>query len=124
MHAKSHEMKVNMKCIIAGLSLAFIGILMSDTYRPYIYQNRIYDFHLADTIGNIVAVPAYALVYCGFSSKYSFNKIIVLSVVGFIFYEILSTVSFHGVFDIYDIIATALSGATTFCIYEVYKKAK
>ncbi len=97
---------------------------MSYIYRPYIYQNKIYDFHLADTIGNIVAVPAYSLVYYGFSSRYSFNKIIVLSVVGFIFYEILSIASFHGVFDIYDIVATVLSGAVTFCIHKIYKKAK
>ena len=42
------------KAVLYGfLDFFFIlGIVLSNTYRPYIYENHIFDFHLADTIGN------------------------------------------------------------------------
>ena len=38
---------------------------LSYTYRPYVYENHIDDFHLADVIGSIVCVPAAVLCACG-----------------------------------------------------------
>lgn len=49
---------INKKYIILGSSIGIAGLILSHTYRPYIYENHIYDFHIADTIGSIVCVPA------------------------------------------------------------------
>lgn len=49
---------MNMKFVISGILIACIGLLLSYTYRPYVYENHINDFHLADVIGSIVCVPA------------------------------------------------------------------
>ena len=46
-----------MKFVISGILIACIGLLLSYTYRPYVYENHINDFHLADVIGSIVCVP-------------------------------------------------------------------
>ena len=49
---------MRMKFIISGILIATIGLVLSHTYRPYIYENHINDFHLADVIGSVVCVPA------------------------------------------------------------------
>ena len=46
-----------MKFIILGILIAVIGLVLSHTYRPYVYENHINDFHLADVIGSVVCVP-------------------------------------------------------------------
>lgn len=43
--------------IIAGLIVALICAVLLKTYRLYIYENHINDFHLADTI-SIWFLPA------------------------------------------------------------------
>ena len=35
-----------MKFVISGTLIACIGLLLSHTYRPYVYENHINDFHL------------------------------------------------------------------------------
>ena len=38
---------MRMKFIISGILIAVIGLVLSHTYRPYVYENHINDFHLA-----------------------------------------------------------------------------
>lgn len=104
--------------IVAGLIIALISGVLSKTYRPYIYENQINDFHIADTISNWLAVPAATLFLWGLEKgKYTFKKGILYSVIAFIIFEfILSTT-----FDVLDIIATILSGCVTYLIYLTYK---
>ena len=46
------------KLYYMGSGFFFIlGIVLSNTYRPYIYENHIFDFHLADTIPKIKKNP-------------------------------------------------------------------
>ncbi|MDR2804247.1 MAG: hypothetical protein LBB85_01180 [Dysgonamonadaceae bacterium] len=40
-----------------SLFLVVIAILLTQTYRPHIYQNKTHDFHLADTLTSWVCVP-------------------------------------------------------------------
>ena len=52
-----------------------LGIVLSNTYRPYIYENHIFDFHLADTIGNLVAVPSLSLLLLAMRKYESLSKV-------------------------------------------------
>lgn len=54
-----------------GLLVAVIGQVLSHTYRPYVYENHINDFHLADVIGSVVCVPAAVLCAYGILSDMS-----------------------------------------------------
>ena len=57
-----------------------LGIVLSNTYRPYIYENHIFDFHLADTIGNLVAVPSLSLLLLAIRKYESLSKAILYSI--------------------------------------------
>ena len=101
------------------ISIAFfvLGIILSYTYRQYIYKNNIFDFHFADTIGNLVAVPSSVCFFLAISRKdekleYLVGKIVLI----YIGYEFLGLLGIHGVFDWYDIIATIFSGIITYFI--------
>jgi hypothetical protein len=91
---------------VLTLACCCLGWLLSATYRPYIYANHINDFHIADTLGNLVAVPA---AYCFFyaqSKKVTYTNGFILLLVWFIWliYELI----FSNTFDWYDILATTL----------------
>jgi len=104
--------------IISGVFIALFGGVLSHTYRPYVYSHHINDFHFADTIGNLVCVPATALVlWALFRGKYSFPKGILYSIIVFIIFEFIVSVTF----DWFDIIATLFSGIVTYLIYFLYK---
>ena len=100
------------KHLIIVIVFFVIGLILRFTYRPYIFKNHIFDFHLADTLGNLLAVPA-AVHFTLFThgNKYSYKELILKAVAFFIFYEF---VAFWGTFDYYDIVATILSGFVTF----------
>ena len=49
-------MVMRMKFIISGILIAVIGLVLSHTYRPYVYENHINDFHLADVIGSMALI--------------------------------------------------------------------
>jgi hypothetical protein len=55
--------------LFLSVLLSLLGILLSYTYRPYIYSNYIFDFHLADTIGSWVCIPA-ASLFLGCTTKF------------------------------------------------------
>ncbi len=114
-------LKIHIIAMVLGFIIVLISFLLSITYRPYIYQNHIYDFHIADTYSNWLAVPASTLFFWGYGKgKYKINKIILGSVIGFIIYEFILS----GTLDILDIIATLLSGSIIFIIYKLYTKHK
>ena len=39
---------LKLKFIISGILIVAIGLVLSHTYRPYVYENHINDYHLAD----------------------------------------------------------------------------
>lgn len=89
-----------------------IGVLLSYTYRPYIYSHQIRDFHIADTIGNIVAVPAAAFFYYAIYKRVPYTRVFVLFVIWvvWLFYEFFLS----NTFDCYDIAATTLMCMATY----------
>ena len=109
------------KYIIAGLLIAALGQVLTHTYRPYIYENHIADFHIADTIGSLLCVPAATLCFYGFSNKYTINKLIFMTTLVYISYEFLGLLHIHGTFDFYDIIAIIISSICSFYIFKTLK---
>lgn len=85
---------------------AGIGWLLSITYRPYVYANHINDWHLADSIGNIVAVPAAAFLFYAMQKTIRQTKLAVL-IIDF-FAWCLYEVVFSMTFDWWDILASLL----------------
>lgn len=91
-------------CAVLMAIISGIGLVLSLTYRPYIYSHHISDFHFADTIGNIFAVPAaYLLFFVMFKNiKYTKSFILLLVFICWTLYELLLS----NTFDWYDILAT------------------
>ena len=97
-------------CFVLGLLLVF-------TYRPFIYSNHINDWHLADTIGNIVAVPAAAFFFYAMHKSVRYTKLAILVQVFLIwcFYEF----AISQTFDWWDILATMIICFVTYPILQV-----
>lgn len=107
------------KLYYIGSGFFFIlGVVLSNTYRPYIYENHLFDFHLADTIGNLVAVPCLSLLLLGLGKYNIPTKAILYSILVFTLYEIIP----FGTFDFYDLLATYVSGLLTYLIFMLFKR--
>ena len=91
---------------------AGIGWILSFTYRPYIHANHFNDWHLADTIGNIVAVPAAAFLFYAVQKTIRQTKLAVLTLDFFSWclYELV----FSQTFDWWDILASFLMCLITY----------
>jgi hypothetical protein len=98
-----------------GFLLVAIGILLNYTYRQYIYTYNINDFHIADTIGSWLCVPAGTMLFFAFDWKNSsLYKIFIQVIVANFVYELLSIFEWHGVFDPFDIVAIFVGTILTF----------
>lgn len=107
--------------IACGICLALIGVILSHTYRVFIYENSIFDLYIADTIGSLICVPACTMLFWGFYKKYSFKKLIILNTIGFIVYELLTLLPYHGTFDYYDLVAIFIGSSVTFLGWKLFK---
>ena len=96
------------------------GLFLNFTYRPYVYKNHINDLHLADVIGNIVAVPAAAFFFYAMNKSIRYNKfaILVIDFLLWCFYE----VTFSNTFDWWDILASLIMCFVTYSILLVLEK--
>ena len=99
---------------------AGIGWILSFTYRPYIYANHINDWYLADTIGNIVAVPAVAFLFYAVQKTIRQTKLAVLTLDFFSWclYELV----FSQTFDWWDILASFLMCLITYPLLLILEK--
>ena len=96
------------------------GLLLNFTYRPYVYRNHINDLHLADVIGNIVAVPAAAFFFYAMNKTIRYNKFAIL-VIDFLLW-CLYEVAFSTTFDWWDILASLIMCFVTYPILLVLEK--
>ena len=110
---KMHKRKL---ALFISIFLVLLSVLLIKTYRPYIYKNHLYDFHLADTITSWICIPAASLFFWGISHK-KFLKCLIGSLAGFTIYEFIGLN-----FDWYDVIALFLSSGITYLIYILYKR--
>ena len=115
------ERKEIKKFIAIGFFIAVVGVVLSATYRQYVYATNINDCHFADTIGSLICVPAASFLFRGISTKFSFTHLIINTTIGFLLCEFLGLLNIHGVFDFYDIIAIHIGAAVTYIISFVFK---
>ena len=101
--------QTNKRRILFGVLLIVwvgLGLLLNFTYRPYIYSNHLNDFHIADTIGNIFAVPAAILFYYVINKTVKHTKlfVVILTWIIWLLYELVLSATF----DWRDIIANTI----------------
>lgn len=113
-------MVMKMKFILSGILIAAIGLVLSHTYRPYVYENHINDFHLADVIGSVVCVPAAVLCAYGIEKRYSIKQYTIGAAIVYIAYEFLGLLHIHGTFDVYDIIAIIISSLVFYRLFLLF----
>jgi len=115
---------------IAFLLLFLIMFVITEIgrfkYRPYIYSHHIFDFWIADTIGNFTGSIAIIFFNLTISyPKYKFGRLaIFLITIGLILYELIQYVlPGTNTCDWRDIIATLLAGVISWGLYAmIFKK--
>jgi len=115
--------KIDEKRVITFFIFIFMFILTEigrKIYRPYIYSNHIFDYWIADTIGNFTGTIAIVFFNLTISNpEYRIGKYFSLLIaIGLIVYELLQYFSPRSVFDWRDIIATLIAGLISFLIYK------
>jgi hypothetical protein len=101
--------------ISALLIYEFIG---RQIYRPYIYKNKINDFHLADTLGNSFGtLPTIFFLITVLSNETTKgNYLIKLATFSVVIFELAHPLLGKPI-DIWDIVATILTGFISYLIY-------
>lgn len=119
-----HFRTIDLRRIIYFITFIFSFILTEIGrfhYRPFIYENNIKDFGIADSIGNLGGIVVQ--IFFGLTILNSPRKkgvyIIVFFVVGYILYEIIQPLLPKGVFDWLDIYGTALGGIVGLGFYMI-----
>lgn len=101
--------------ISALLIYEFIG---RPIYRPYIYSNNINDFHIADTLGNTFGTltTLFLLIAILSNDTEKGNYLIKLGTFSVVVFELAHPLLGKPI-DIWDIIATILTGFVGYLIY-------
>lgn len=103
--------------------LFILSVLITEigrfVYRPFIYNNNINDFGIADSIGNsggILSQIFFGLLVINPSKKKGI-RLIVFFIIGYIVYEIVQPLLPRGVFDWKDIAGTVIGGILGLIIF-------
>lgn len=102
---------------IQYLVVAIVFFIITETgrfvYRPFIYSNKLNDFGLADSIGNLggIIVQIFFMLFVLNSPLNKGIRIIGFLVIGYIVYEIAQPYLPRGVFDWNDVYGTVIGGA-------------
>lgn len=94
-------------------------------YRPYIYNNKINDFHIADTLGNTFGTlpTIFFLIAILSNDSTKGNYLIKLGTLSVVVFELIHPLLGKRI-DIWDIIATILTGLVSYLIYNGLFKDK
>ena len=95
-----------------------------EIYRPFIYENGINDYGIADSIGNSggIIVQIFFMLAILNSPREKKLRIIGFVSVGYVIYEILQPYLPRGTFDWKDIYGTLIGGFISFLILLLVKK--
>ncbi len=93
-------------------------------YRPFIYENDINDYGLADSMGNLggIIVQIFFGLAIFNSTKEKGLRIILFFVVGYILYEVVQPILPKGVFDWKDIYGTITGGLIGLLLFLLINK--
>ena len=115
---------------IINLAIGISAILVYEflarpIYRPYIYRNRINDFHIADTIGNSLGTIATVFVLIGLigEGKSQHLFLIKLITISIVLYELAHPLLGKTI-DPWDIAATILTGGLCLILYRFIHPAR
>ena len=113
----------NKRRILFGVLLIIwvgLGLLLNFTYRPYIYSHHLNDFHIADTLGNIFAVPAAILFYYVINKTVKHTKlfVVILTWIIWLLYELVLSATF----DWRDIVANTIMCLLSYPIMVLIEK--
>jgi hypothetical protein len=99
----------------------FITEIGRKIYRPYIYSNDIFDYWIADTIGNLTGTIAIIFFdFAGVNPKLKQGRLFLLLItLGLVIYELLQYFSPRSILDWRDMIATLVAGLISWGIYEL-----
>ena len=97
---------------VVSLSFVLLAGLSNYTYRPYFYSHHVFDFHLADCLPNLCAVPACVFLYLALAKRIDHRPhyYVLCACFGLIIYEALFSLTF-GLFDVF---ATLVSSVLTY----------
>jgi glycopeptide antibiotics resistance protein len=122
-----HNWKFNryklVNLLVGGSSLLIYELVARPFYRPYIYSNHINDFHLADTLGNSLGTIAmiFILLFLLSHEKAKGKPVIILGIISLVIYEIAQPLLGKPI-DIWDILATLVTGAICFMAFNLLVK--
>jgi glycopeptide antibiotics resistance protein len=93
-------------------------------YRPFIYGNNIYDYGIADSMGNLggIIVQIFFGLAILNSTKVKGLRLIVFFTFGYIFYEFAQLFLPKGVFDWKDIYGTFIGGLSGLILFLLIHK--
>jgi hypothetical protein len=120
----TNERKIFFGIFISMFVLTEIG---RKIYRPYIYANDIFDFWIADTIGNFTGTVAIIFFdLAGVNPYYKIGRWLILFITfGLIVYELVQYIlPGRNTCDWRDIVATIIAGIISFGLYELIYKNK
>lgn len=94
-------------------------------YRSFIYSHKIYDFHIADTLGNSLGTIAEVFIVVGLlgSDNTRDHFLIKMTTISIIVYELLQPLLGKPI-DPWDIGATILTGGLCFLSYRIIHQSK
>ena len=93
-------------------------------YRPYIYENNINDFGIADSMGNLggIIVQIFFGLALINSTKKKGIRLIAFFIIGYIVYEVLQPILPKRVFDWQDVFGTMIGGLIALSIFLLLHK--
>jgi hypothetical protein len=99
--------------------------LWREVYRPFIYQNSINDFGIADVTGNLLGTIAIIFFQLGLShaTRAQGFRIVALVTVGITIYELMQPILPRGVLDWKDVISTPIAGAVSLGLFLLILRA-
>ena len=111
--------RINTIWLIVCVVTSSTSLLMNFFYRPYIYGNHLFDYHIADSYSNFFAVPAcLGLVYTFRPVFFSrVLKDIIAVVLFLIIYEFFN----YPHQDMFDMLASILGGVCTLLLCRYFR---
>ena len=93
-------------------------------YRPFIYENNINDFGIADSMGNLggIIVQIFFGLALVNSTKKKGLRLIAFFIIGYIFYEAIQPILPKGVFDWQDVYGTIIGGLIATIMFLLLQK--
>jgi len=113
---------------ILYLIIAVLAFIITEAgrniYRPFVYGNKIHDYGIADSIGNLggIIVQIFFMLAILNSPIKRTSRVIGFVTTGYVVYEILQPYLPKGVFDWKDIYGTVTGGVIAFIIIFFIRK--